>query len=81
MLKAKRETDKVSPHSDDEEELPAGWRFFFATSPQLWIPGLIAFVIIKLFGVPDELRLAVFLAVVVALLMIGSFLAVYLVAR
>ena len=72
---------KKSPQSQDREQYPLAWHLFFATSPELWIPGLVVIVSVSFFGVPDDLRLAVFAFAAVALLFAGSFVAVYLVRR
>ena len=75
------DTDSKPTHSEDPEDFPLAWHLFFATSPELWIPGLVVIASVSFFGVPDDLRLAVFAFAAVALLFAGSFVAVYLVRR
>lgn len=75
------ETRRKSPESQEPEDLHLAWRFFFASSPELWVPGLVVIVSVSFFGVPDDRRLAVYGFALIALLMAGSFLAVYLVKR
>jgi hypothetical protein len=76
-----KDADQKTPHPQDPVVLPLAWLLFYATIPEAWIPGLIAIVIIKVFGVPDEFRLAVFIFALIVVLMVGSAVAVYLFGR
>ena len=72
----KGDKEKTS-HPRDRGELPFGWDLFFMTAPEFWIPGLIAFLGIHFFGIPEEFGPAVFVVSLIVLLMIASVVAVY----
>lgn len=76
-----KDANKKSPHSKVPEEFFLLWQWFIATGPEFWIPGLIAIVSIRFFGVHDDLGPAVFIVAFIVVLMVGSVVAVYLFGR